>query len=82
MGALRTRQWSQWQKVEIGMEFLQCIGKFCYLRVMIGGGGGAEGSFIARIRNGWKKFRDNPIFKNERVLSAHERWTVHIMYEK
>ena len=37
---------------------LECIDKFCYLGDMIGAGGGVEAAVIARIRSGWRKFRE------------------------
>ncbi len=44
--------------VAIGEEFLDVVDTFCYLGDMISAGGGAEESSIARIRSGWKKFRE------------------------
>ena len=42
----------------MGNDSLETKGKFCYLGDMISAGGGAEESRIARIRCGWKKFRE------------------------
>ena len=34
------------------------MSRFCYLGNMIDAGGGAEAAVTARIRSGWKKFRE------------------------
>ena len=39
--------------------YLECEDKFCYLGDMIGaGGGGVLAAVNARIRSGWRKFRE------------------------
>ena len=45
-------------RVEVGGMSLECVNKFCYLGDVIGAGGGAEASAVARVRSGWRKFRE------------------------
>src|SRR5664279_3605061 len=37
---------------------LECVEKFCYLRDVIGAGGGADEASRARVRCAWSKFRE------------------------
>lgn len=39
-------------------EILECVNEFCYLGDMTGAGGRVEASPVARVRSGWKKFRN------------------------
>lgn len=45
-------------RLDIGDMSLECVDEFCYLGDMISAGGGAEAGSVARIRSGWKKFRE------------------------
>ena len=38
---------------------LECVDKLCYLGDMISAGGGVEAAVIARIRSGWRKFKES-----------------------
>ena len=40
-----------------GTEY-EAVDQFCYLGDMLSAGGGAEASTVARVRSGWKKFRE------------------------
>ena len=53
----------------MGNDSLETKDKFCYLGNMISACGGAEESCIARIRCGWKKFRELLPLLTSRVLS-------------
>ena len=45
--------------INIINEYMERDGKsFCYLEDFLGGDGGADLDATARIRNGWKKFRE------------------------
>ena len=44
--------------VVISNESLEVVNKFCYLHNMISVDGCVEESIVARIRCGWKKFRE------------------------
>ena len=53
------------QETPVGVERLvyvdispECVDKFCYLGDMMSAGGGAEAALNARIRSGWRKFRE------------------------
>lgn len=46
------------ERVELAGESFSCVEEFCYLGDMISAGGGAEASSVARIRSGWRKFRE------------------------
>ena len=59
------------ESVVVGNDSLETKDKFCYLDDMISAGGGAEESCIARIRCGWKKFRELLPLLTSRVLSLH-----------
>ena len=39
-------------------ETYECVKSFCYLEDTLDGDGGADLVVIARIRNGWMKFRE------------------------
>ena len=45
-------------QIELMGEPYECVEEFCYLGDMISAGGGACASAVARVRNGWRKFRD------------------------
>ena len=57
------------ESIAVGGESLGVVDKFCYLGDVIGAGGGAEESSIARVRSGWKKFRELLSISTSRVLS-------------
>ena len=57
------------KKVELCGQEYEVVDKFCYLGDMLNAGGGAEASSIARIRSGWKKFRELLPFLTSRSLS-------------
>ena len=44
-----------------------CVKSFCYLGNTLDGDGGADLAAIARIRNGWMKFRELLPFLTSRV---------------
>ena len=46
------------ERIELAGESFSCVEEFCYLGDMICAGGGAEASSVARVRSGWKKFRE------------------------
>lgn len=57
------------KNVEVdGVEY-EVVNQFCYLGDMLSAGGGAEASSIARIRSGWKKFRELLPLLTSRVFS-------------
>lgn len=58
-------------RVNIGDISLECVDKFCYLGDVIGAGGGAEASSVARIRAGWNKFRELVPLLAPRGMSLH-----------
>ena len=51
-----------------GVEY-DVVDQFCYLGDMLSAGGGAEACTIARIRSGWKKFRELLPLLTGRVFS-------------
>lgn len=57
-GEIRVQAEPRVKQVVIDGEALEVVDKFCYLGEMISAFGGAEEAVIARIRSGWKKFRD------------------------
>ena len=49
-------------------DTLECVDKFCYLRDMIGSGGGAEEASSMRVKYAWGKFKElSPIHKARRA---------------
>ena len=48
----------QSKSVKMGGIDYEVVDQFCYLGDMLNAGGGAEASSIARVRSGWKKFRE------------------------
>ena len=44
--------------VTVGADRIEAVDRFCYLGDMIDGKGDADAAVTARIRSGWKKFRD------------------------
>ena len=46
------------ERLVYGDISLECVDKFCYLGDMIRAGGGVEAAVNARIRRGWRKFRE------------------------
>ena len=57
------------ERVELAGESFSCVEEFCYLGDMICAGGGAEASSVARVRSGWKKFRELLPLLTKRGLS-------------
>ncbi len=55
----------------VGEDSLESVDKFCYLGDMISAAGGAGYSSVARIRSGWKKFRELLPLLTSRVFSHH-----------
>ena len=55
--------------VTLGGNNFDVVNQFCYLGDMLGAGGGAETSTVARIRSGWKKFRELLPLLTSRVIS-------------
>ena len=49
-------------------ETYGCVNSFCYLGETLDGDGGADLAAIARIRNGWMKFRELLLFRTFRDL--------------
>ena len=45
-------------KVELDGAEYEVVQQFCYLGDMLASGGGAAAASIARVRSGWKKFRE------------------------
>src|SRR5260221_223706 len=52
-----------------GSDELECVTKFCYLRDMIGAGGGAEDASRTRVRCAWGKFNELKSFLASRGTS-------------
>ena len=46
------------ERLVYGDVSLERVDKFCYLGDMISAGGGLEAAVNARIRSGWRKFRE------------------------
>jgi hypothetical protein len=42
----------------VGDDKLEVVPNFCYLGDMLSAGGGTESATIARVKTGWKKFRE------------------------
>ena len=57
------------ESIVVGSVSLGVVDNFCYPGDVIGGGDGAEESSIARVRSGWKKFRELLSISTSRVLS-------------
>ena len=55
----------------MGSDSLETKDKLWYLGDMLSAGGGVEESCIARIRCGWKTFRELLPLLTSRVLSLH-----------
>ena len=51
---MRIRQ----DRLELADVSLKSVEEFCYLGDIISAGGGTEASSIARLKSGWKKFRE------------------------
>ena len=64
------------ESIAVGGESLGVVDKFCYLGDVIGAGGGAEESSIARVRSGWKKFRELLPILTSRLISLTTRGRV------
>ena len=64
------------ESVDMGNVSLETKDKFCYLGDMYSASGGAEESCIARIRCGWKKFRELLPLLTFRVLSLRTKGRV------
>ena len=61
------------ESIVVGGKSFEVVDKFCYLGDVIGAGGGAEESSIARIRSGWMKFRELLSILTSRVLLLPRR---------
>ena len=48
----------RWERIVLAGESFDCVEEFCYLGDVICAGGGAGASSVARVRSGWKKFRE------------------------
>ena len=46
------------ERLVYGDIYLECVDKLYCLGDMIGAGGGVEAAVIARIRSGWRNFRE------------------------
>src|SRR5207247_3595662 len=57
------------QFVLVNNDKMKVVGKFCYLGNVIGKGGGAEESSIARVRCAWVKFKDLKMLLTAREAS-------------
>ena len=47
--------------------------KFCYLGDMLDSSGGAESATIARVKSGWKKFRDLQPLLTSKAISLNTK---------
>ena len=56
-------------KIVLGGVEYDMVDQFCYLGDILSAGGGAEASTIARVRSGWKKFRELLPLLTSRVFS-------------
>ena len=61
------------ERIELAGDSISCVEEFCYLGDMICAGGGAEASSVARVRNGWKKFRELLPLLTKRGLSLQRK---------
>ena len=61
-------------------EKYEVVSRFCYLGDMIDAGGGADVVVTARIRSGWKKFRElAPFLTFQSITPKNKRQSVHSM---
>ena len=65
-------------RLDIGDKSLECVDEFCYLGDMISAGGGAEASSVARIRSGWKKYRELLPLLTSRGPSLHFKGKLYV----
>lgn len=49
---------NQEEKVKLGNDEVEVVKEFCYLRDMLETEGGVEAAVTARVRAGWKKFKE------------------------
>ena len=59
--------------IELAGETLECVREFCYLGDMISADGGAVSSSVARVRSGWKSFRELQPLLTKRGLSLRAK---------
>lgn len=71
---------SSMESTDIGNKFLKRIYKLCYHQEIIEPEGGADGSFIARDRNGWKTFRQLIPLLTMGELSLHMKSILYVLY--
>ena len=57
------------KSVELNGTEYEVVDQFCYLGDMLSAGGGAEASTVARVRSGWKKFRELLPLLTSRIFS-------------
>ena len=53
--------------------FLSIVDQFCYLGDMLDSSGGAESATIARVKSGWKKFRDLQPLLTSKAISLNTK---------
>ena len=56
---------------------MEVVDKLCYLGDMISAGGGVEESIVARVRSGWKKFRELLPVLTTKGFSFHSKGRVY-----
>ena len=56
---------------------MEVVEKFCYLGDVIGKGGGAEESSIARVRCAWRKFMDLKMLLTARGASSRVKGKIY-----
>ena len=71
-GEIRTLEGLPGEFVVVCNESSESAKKFCYLGEMIRAGGGVEESIGARIRCGWKKFRE--LFISPRCFHCAQKY--------
>ena len=65
--------------VAIGNDTLELVDKFCNLGDMISAGGGVSDSSVARIRSGWRKFKERLPLLTSKVFSLRmKRWVFEV----
>src|SRR5260221_13094192 len=66
------------KEIDLGSnEKLECVDRFCYLRDMIGAGGGTVDASRARVRCAWAKFRELALILTSRAASIKVKGKVY-----
>ena len=64
------------ESVVVSNEYLEVVKKFCYLGDMISPAGGVDETIVARIRNGYKKFRELLPQLTSKLFSLHTKGNI------